>query len=118
MINPHITPAPRDRLPDAFAETVLDQSREHHQILGAAEQLVAHFAAGAAVEGALGEDLALVADAGDGPEEERADVAGDGGGEGVEGLRAGSDGWDGGFGVQGEEVEGVDDLFGGGGGWG
>lgn len=53
-----------------------------------------------------------MADAGDGPEEEGSDVAGDGGGEGVEGLGAGADDGDGGFGVEGEEVEGVDHLCG------
>lgn len=37
------------------------------------------------------EDLALVADAGDSPEEEGADVAGDGEGEAVERLGAGAD---------------------------
>lgn len=59
---------------------------------------------------ALGEDLALVADAGDRPEQERADVARDGRGQRVERLRAGADDGDGCFGVQGEKAQRVDHL--------
>ena len=57
------------------------------------------------------QDLTLLAAAGDGPEEQVADVAGDDGGEGVECLGRGPDQGDGGAGVEGEDVEGVEELW-------
>ena len=53
-----------------------------------------------------------MANAGDGPEEEGADVTGDGGRERVEGLRVGADGGDGRVCVEREEIQRVDGLVG------
>lgn len=100
---------------------VFHQSRKNHQILRDDQQLFAHTlsrrgspqpgpSSADAAELFRQKDLALGADASDGPEEEGPDVAGDGEGETVERIGAGADDGDGGLGLHGEEVEGVDHL--------
>lgn len=119
IISPHIPPTPSNSLPDPIPQPILNQARENHQILGRDQQLIAEvFPRAVPAVLARREDFPLVPDAGDGPEEEGADVAGDGGREGIEGLCVGADGGNGRVRVEGEEVELVDGLcLVGGGGW-
>lgn len=59
---------------------------------------------------ALRENVSLSTNAGDGPEEKRADVPGDGGGKRVKGLSLLANGWDGGLRVHRKKVQSGDQL--------
>lgn len=60
---------------------------------------------------ALRENVPFPTDAGDGPEEKRADVPGYGGGERVKSLSVLTDGWDGGLRVHRKKVQSDDQLY-------
>lgn len=80
IIGPNIPAAPGDRFPHPFAQPILDQACENHQILGGDQELVANlFPRGVLGELTRRQDFPLVPDAGDGPQQQRADVARDGG---------------------------------------
>lgn len=114
MINPHVSTALRNRLPHPLREPILYQAGKNHQILSPRQQLVPNFfsrAVGVAAELALRENVSLSTDAGDGPEEKRADVPGDGGRKCVEGLGVLANGWDGGLRVQRKKGQSIDQLW-------
>lgn len=114
MINSHISPALRNCLPHPLREPILDQAGKNHQILSRRQQLFPDLlprAVGATTELALSKNVPLPTDGGDGPEEKRADVPGDGGRKRVESLGVLTDGWDGGLSVQRKKIQSVDQLW-------
>ena len=111
LVNTHLTTRPRNSSPHPFPKSILDQPRKNHQILRRPQQLLAHLPPRLIlVLTAHLQQLPLLPNTGDCPQEKRANIAGYWRRQRVESGSGGADGGDGAGGMEGEKGEGGDDL--------
>ena len=109
-ISTHISSTSNQSLPHPLPQPILDHARKNHQILSRLQQQLAHLPPRLALIFPRPEILPLLADAGDGPQEQRPDVAGDDGGKAIERGCTGADEGDRPGRFDGEEGERFDHL--------